>query len=192
MHASILFSLVNNRGKRTAHSTQNAPVLRPPRRSTLRAAAVREASSMDTSNYGIVGTNAPSPRSHDAATASSTPMYDELCEVIHQHCGSLGDDMCRQYEELQVGAINELILSECTDKVDRLLELLKVEGVELQSSGVHPPPLLVLAKLEKERFFYGMTRVWLKMIKGGADPHEEYNGESAHAVAHALGSPVLF
>jgi hypothetical protein len=51
--------------------------------------------------------------------------------------------------ELQVGAVNELIICARTDKVAQLLSLLEVEGVELSASGKQPPPLLVLARLEK-------------------------------------------
>ena len=120
-------------------------------------------------------------------------MYDELCDVIHEHGGSLGDEGCEQYEELQVGAVNELILCSRTDKVDLLLQLLDVEGVELRASGEQPPPLLVLAKLEKALHFPGMSRVWQKLIEQGADPDEKYGGdESAAAMAREMASPVLF
>ena len=80
---------------------------------------------MDTSKYGIGGTaeaQAPPPTASSHETTLITPMYDELCDVIHEHGGSLGDEGCEQYEELQVGAVNELILCSRTDKVDLLLQ----------------------------------------------------------------------
>ena len=55
--------------------------------------------------------------------------------------------------------MNELILCARTDKVAQLLSLLEVEGVELSASGKQPPPLLVLAGLEKELQFYKMSQV---------------------------------
>eukprot|EP00966_Prymnesium_polylepis_P187184 4339180-Prymnesium_polylepis.1 len=140
---------------------------------------------MGTSKYGIIGTavdtKAPPPTASSHDTTIKTPMYDKLCDVIHEHGGSLGDEGCEQYEELQVGAVNELILCVRTDKVDLLLQLLDVEGVELQATGVQPSPLLVLAKLEKAFHFLGMTRVWQKLIEQGADPDEKYGDESATA-----------
>ena len=72
-----------------------------------------------------------------------------------------------------------------------MLQLLKVEGVELSASGMQPPPLLVLARLEKELHFLKMSRVWDAMIELGADPDEKFGGESANAVALAMNSPVL-
>ena len=138
---------------------------------------------MDTSKYGIVGTavdtNAPPPTASSHETTLITPMYDELCDVIHEHGGSLGDEGCEQYEELQVGAVNELILCSRTDKVDLLLQLLDVEGVELRASGEQPPPLLALAKLDKALHFHGMSRVWQKLIEQGADPAEKYGDEAS-------------
>ena len=90
--------------------------------------------------------------------------------------------------------LNKAVRSTCarTDKVNLLLHLLDVEGVELQASGEQPPPLLVLAKLEKAFHFPGMTRVWQKLIEQGADPAEKYGDESATAVAREMASPVLF
>ena len=68
-------------------------------------------------------------------------------------------------------------------------------GVEREIScrhtGKQPPPLLVLAGLEKEFQFYKMSRVWDKMTELGADPDEKYGGESANEVALAMDSPVL-
>ena len=148
---------------------------------------------MDTSKYGIGGTaEAPPPTASSHDMTIRIPMYDELCDVIHEHGGSLGDEGCEQYEELQVGAVNELILCSRTDKVDLLLQLLDVEGVELRASGEQPPPLLVLAKLEKAFHFPCMTRVWQKLIVQGADPAKKYGDESAIAVAREMASPVLF
>eukprot|EP00966_Prymnesium_polylepis_P326002 7381935-Prymnesium_polylepis.1 len=61
---------------------------------------------MDTSEYGIigtaVGTKAPPPTASSHDTTIGTPI--------------LGDDGCEQYEELQVGTVNELILCARTDK----------------------------------------------------------------------------
>ena len=69
------------------------------------------------------------------------------------------------------------------------MQLLKVEGIELGAEGAQPPPWLTLAK---ERPFRGMSSIWNAMIEMGADPQEEYQGETAHDVASKNMCPVLF
>jgi hypothetical protein len=148
---------------------------------------------INTSHHGITGglDGANAPPTAPTLINIETPLYDRLLEHIEEHHGSLADDGWWHYEELQVGAVNELILCARTDKVEKLLQRLEVEGVGLRASGKQPPPLLVLAGLEKELQFYKMSRVWDKMIELGADPDEKFGGESANAVAHAMNSPVL-
>ena len=148
---------------------------------------------ISTSHFGITpgfdGANAPPSAPHPLNT--ETPLFDRLCVHIDEHGGSLADDGWWHYEELQVGAVNELIICARTDKVAQLLWLLEVEGVLLSASGTQPPPLLVLARLEPELHFNKMTQVWNKMIELGADPDEHFGGQSANAVALAMNSPVL-
>ena len=143
--------------------------------------------------HGIIGGFAAANAPPTAPTPLNieTPLYDRLCLHLDEHGGSLADDGWWHHTELQVGAVNELILCARTDKVAQLLSLLEVEGVELSASGKQPPPLLVLAGLERELHFNKMTQVWNKIIELGADPDEKFGGESANAVAHAMNSPVL-
>ena len=147
---------------------------------------------ISTSHFGITpraGTNAPPTAPHPLNT--ETPLFDRLCVHIDEHGGSLADDGWWHYEELQVGAVNELIMCARTDKVSKLLQLLEVEGVQLSASGAQPPPLHVLAGLSREMQFNKMSKVWEKMIELGADPDSKFGGESAHEVAVAMNSPVL-
>ena len=147
---------------------------------------------ISTSHFGITpraGTNAPPTAPHPLNT--ETPLFDRLCVHIDEHGGSLADDGWWHHTELQVGAVNELILCARTDKVAQLLSLLEVEGVQLSASGAQPPPLHVLAGLSREMQFNKMSKVWEKMIELGADPDSKFGGESANEVALAMNSPVL-
>jgi hypothetical protein len=147
---------------------------------------------ISTSHFGITpraGTNAPPTAPHPLNT--ETPLFDRLCVHIDEHGGSLADDGWWHYQELQVGAVNELIMCARTDKVEKLLQLLEVEGVHLSASGAQPPPLHVLAGLSSDMQFFKMSKVWSKMIELGADPDSKFGGESAHEVAVAMNSPVL-
>ena len=146
-----------------------------------------------TSHFGCTpindGTNASPSAPHPCA--SETPLFDSLSVHIEEHGGSLADDGWWHYQELQVGAVNELIMCARTDKVEKLLQLLEVEGVHLSASGAQPPPLHVLAGLSSDMQFFKMSKVWSKMIELGADPDSKFGGESAHEVAVAMNSPVL-
>jgi hypothetical protein len=94
-------------------------------------------SKISTSSYGVTGaaTGSNAPPTATMPTNISTPMYDRLLDHLEGHGGSLADDGWWQFTELQVGAVNELILCARTDKVEKLLQLLEVEGVELRASG---------------------------------------------------------
>ena len=75
---------------------------------------------INTRNYGFtstgvdVGTNSPLPAA-PTLTKLETPLYDRLLEHLEEHGGSLADDGWWHYTELQVGAVNELILCARTD-----------------------------------------------------------------------------
>ena len=154
--------------------------------------------SEDMAACGIAGAAAASTSAASASTESSAaavsepplpPLVMKLFDLIHENWGSLGGACCAETVELQVAALNALIRSRRSDKVEMLLETLRIEGINVEAVGFEPPALLTLAKVDP---FEGITDVRKALVDMGADPRQMYKGECAYDVARSRGSPMFY